>query len=323
MQIVIKNSILKILPVIDAILSPFMWLSGWALFVIRRIGLHRFPLIQSIFKKIGILPIRNHYYEALCYPEQLRHDLNKVRNLPGIDLNETEQLALLGAFQYQEELKQYPLKSDGVKPFFYQNNFFEAGDAEIYYNMIRHYKPGKIIEIGSGFSTFMAVDAISKNKQDNPSYNGKITCIEPFEHPELEQFDISVVRKQVETLEPEYFDILESGDVLFIDSSHVIRPQGDVLYEILEVLGRLKSGVIVHIHDIFTPRDYRFGTLFEAQYFWNEQYMLEAFLSYNTQYKLLCAVNHLHKTYPEALKQACPNLAHYDSDPCSFWIQKI
>lgn len=131
------------------------------------------------------------------------------------------------------------------------------------------------------------------------------------------------MRKKVETLSPDYFDCLKSGDFLFIESSHVIRLLGDVLYEILEVLGRFKSGVIVHIHDIFTPRDYCFGTVFTSQLFWNEKYLLEAFLSYNTNYKLLCAVKHLHKTYPEVLKKSCPNLEHYDSDPCSFWIQKL
>lgn len=323
MQLIIKNSIFKLLPIIDFILSPFMWGIGWLLFALRRIGLFRFPLIQKIFKKIGVLPIRAHYYEPLCYIEQMRHSLETVRNLPGINLNEAEQLELLNFFQYQEELKQYPLTHIMGKPFFYKNNFFEAGDAEIYYNMIRHFKPKKIIEIGSGFSTFMAIDAINKNQQENINYNGKITCIEPFEHPELEKFDITVVRKQVETLPASYFDTLEAGDFLFIDSSHVIRPQGDVLYEILEVLGRLKPGVIVHIHDIFTPRDYRFGTVFDSQLFWNEQYILEAFLSYNLNYKIICAVNHLHKTYPEELKKACPNLAYYDSDPCSFWIEKL
>ncbi len=323
MQLILKNSIFKVLPIIDFILSPFMYLTGWLLFLMRRIGLFRFPLVQKIFKHIGILPIRAHYYEPLCYVEQMRHSLDTVRNLPGIDLNEAEQLELLNIFHYQEELKNYPLNKAKEQPFFYKNNFFEAGDAEIYYNMIRHFKPKQIIEIGSGFSTFMAIDAIKQNKLENASYNGKITCIEPFEHPELEQFDITVVRKQVETLPASYFDVLESGDFLFIDSSHVIRPQGDVLYEILEVLGRLKPGVIVHIHDIFTPRDYRFGTVFDSQLFWNEQYILEAFLSYNPRYKILCAVNHLHKTYPEALKKVCPNLTHYDSDPCSFWIERI
>lgn len=323
MQLIIKNSIFKLLPIIDALLAPFMWGIGWLLFLLRRIGLFRFPLIQKIFKKIGILPIRAHYYEPLCYEEQMRHSLESIRNLPGLNLNEAEQLSLLDEFKYQEELKQYPLTRIMGKAFFYKNNFFEAGDAEIYYNMIRYFKPNKIIEIGSGFSTFMAIDAIKKNKKENPDYFGKIICIEPFEHPELEQFDITVVRKQVETLAPSYFDSLKSGDFLFIDSSHVIRPQGDVLYEILEVLGRLNSGVIVHIHDIFTPRDYRFGTVFDSQLFWNEQYILEAFLSYNLNYKIICAVNHLHKSYPEALKKACPNLAHYDSDPCSFWIQKL
>lgn len=323
MHLIQKQAILKILPLIDLLLSPFVWVAGWILVFVRRVGIYRFPVIRRVFKSIGILPIRHHYYEPLCYQDEMRHSTEAVRSLPGLDLKESAQLALLNEFCYQDELLAYPLEKEANQPYYYKNNFYEAGDAEIYYNVIRHFKPQKIIEIGSGFSTYMAIDASQKNQSENPQHTCEITCIEPFEHPELEAMGVNVKRNKVETLDPAYFDQLSSDDILFIDSSHVIRPQGDVLYEILEVLGRLKPGVLVHIHDVFTPRDYRQGTLFEAQYFWNEQYLLEAFLSYNLNFEILLSVNHLHKSHSAALRNACPNLKSYDPDPCSFWIRRV
>jgi len=74
---------------------------------------------------------------------------------------------------------------------------------------------------------------------------------------------------------------------LFIDSSHIIRPQGDVLFEYLEILPILNAGVFVHIHDIFTPKDYLSEWILDGKVFWNEQYLLEAFLSFNTCFKIM------------------------------------
>ena len=114
---------------------------------------------------------------------------------------------------------------------------------------------------------------------------------------------------------------LDRNDILFIDSSHVIRPQGDVLFAYLELLGSLKSGVIIHIHDIFTPRDYLARWLLTESKLYNEQYLMEAFLSYNDQFRVIASLNHLWHHYPDQLGQVCPILrSEPDHEPVSFWL---
>lgn len=127
----------------------------------------------------------------------------------------------------------------------------------------------------------MAIEALKKNRDEDPSYNCEHVCIEPYEMPWLETVDVSVVRKKVEEVELEFFSQLQKNDILFIDSSHVIRPQGDVVFEYLELLPSLNIGVVVHIHDIFSPKNYLAEWLQDDVRFWNEQYLLEAFLSHN------------------------------------------
>ena len=116
--------------------------------------------------------------------------------------------------------------------------------------MVRHFQPRLIIEVGSGFSSLIVGEAIAKNN------NSALICIEPFPQEFLrEGFPglHSLIEKQVEDIELEFFSQLGSGDILFIDSSHTVKIGGDVNYLFLEVLPRLKPGVIVHVHDIFFP----------------------------------------------------------------------
>ena len=107
-----------------------------------------------------------------------------------------------------------------------------------------------------GLSTLMIQQAVNMNKGEDPVHKTRHICVEPFENKWLEKLSVSVKRTKVEDLHLDFFATLEKGDFLFIDSSHVIRPQGDVLFEYLEILPVLKPGVIVHIHDIFSPKDY-------------------------------------------------------------------
>ena len=102
-----------------------------------------------------------------------------------------------------------------------------------------------------------------------------ISCIEPYEMPWLEKTGVAVVRKKVEDVEPSFFSQLQENDVLFIDSSHIIRHQGDVLFEFLEVLPSLNKGVIVHVHEIFSPKNYLKQWLQDKIKFWNEQFLAE------------------------------------------------
>ena len=110
---------------------------------------------------------------------------------------------------------------------------------------------------------------------------------------------------------------------MFIDSSHIIRPQGDVLFEILEILPVLSSGVIVHIHDIFSPKDYPDKWILKEHRLWNEQYLLEAFLSNNRDFEIIGSLNYLMHNYPKELKSVSPILNKQENrEPGSFWIRK-
>ena len=203
--------------------------------------------------------------------------------------------------------------------YYYRNKSFEAGDAELYYSIIRNYQPNKIIEIGSGYSTLMATEAIKKNNNQC-----SITCIEPFEMDWLEKLEINIIREKVEMLSRDVFHSLAKNDILFIDSSHVIRPQGDVIFAMLEILPVLKPGVLVHFHDIFTPNDYPSKWLTEEFRLWNEQYLLEAFLSNNSGFEIVCSLNLLTQAFPDVVNKAFPVHAKFPNPyPGSFWIRKI
>jgi hypothetical protein len=206
--------------------------------------------------------------------------------------------------------------------FHFHNGLFESGDVECWYNLIRRVKPRRIIEIGSGHSTLVAIRAIRQNTAEDPEYRCRHICIEPYQAEWLDRLDIiTVIRKRVEEVEIELFEALTHNDIVFIDSSHILRPQGDVLFEYLTLLPQLPKGVIVHIHDIFSPRDYPAAWVLQEQRLWNEQYLLEAFLNSNPQWDIILALNYLHHAYYDQLKAVCPFLMP-QREPSSFYLQK-
>ena len=118
----------------------------------------------------------------------------------------------------------------------------------------------------------------------------------------------------------EFFSQLESGDILFIDSSHTVKTGGDVNYFFLEVLPRLNPGVIVHVHDIFLPFEYRRDWVLDEFRFWTEQYLLQAFLTFNSEFEVLLANNYLLHYHKEHLKAAFPDLRRWMGG--SFWMRR-
>lgn len=288
--------------------------------IIRRGGVENFYLNKYLIKVFGIFPIRNHYYEPrFVYPTNF--DFDQIRKIPfEIDLD--KQLLLLNEFYNIVELNSLPPDIPISKGGFFVNNpNFGAGDVELYYLIIRKFKPKRIIEIGSGYSTMLCLKAIDQNKLDGIQTD--LTCIEPFEMPFLNQEkNITLIRKPVEEVGFDLFQSLEENDILFIDSSHIIRPGNDLLHIFFEILPMLKKGVIIHIHDIFSPRHYPKEWLTEKMRFWNEQYLLEAFLHNNHDYQVLFTANHLVKSHYEEAKKVLIHLQP-NSEPSSFWMQKI
>jgi hypothetical protein len=245
---------------------------------------------------------------------------NHVRELP-IEMNMADQLKQLHLIEKSTELALLDAAKMGDGRFYVHNPNFGAGDSELYYLLIRDRKPKRIIEIGSGYSTQLSLLALEKNRAEGADC--LITCIEPFEMPFLDAVkEITVIRKQVETLPISLFESLEANDILFIDSSHIIRPGDDLLFIYFQILPILQKGVLIQIHDIFTPRHYPQEWLTKKMRFWNEQYLLEAFLYNNDGFKPLFALNHLVKTDFAAAKKTLIHLAP-DSEPSSFWMERV
>lgn len=314
-------------PIVDWILAPLVLAAAMLMKIVRRFGIWRMPVSKAIFNRVGIYPIRDHYYEPMFnYPAHLFRSLREERSLPGIDMNEATQLSLLARFDYADELKRLPRSPSDGKSYYYGNPNFAEGDAECLYSLIRLCKPRRIIEVGSGFSTMMAREAVEQNRREDAAYRCRHICIEPFEMGWLDGVPgIEVLRQRVEQMDKQPFLELEKNDILFIDSSHVIRPQGDVLCEYLEILPLLKPGVMIHIHDIFTPRDYLDHWLIDEVKLWNEQYLLEAFMSCNPQFEIIAALNFLSYHHPAKLAEKFPMLRENAEhpEPRSFWIRKV
>ena len=318
MKILIK----LLFPVLDLCLAPFVLPAAFLMKLLRRAGVERLPVSRKALSAAGVFPVADHYYEPLINFDLLLKPLEQHRFLPGININTAEQLSLLERFCFSEELRPFLAPKANDLTYSFGNGFFDSGDAEFLYNIVRLRKPKRVVEIGSGNSTLLVIEAIRRNQTDDPGYRCEHICIEPYEMPWLERSGVQVLRQRVESVEKGLFERLSCDDLLFIDSSHVIRPQGDVLCEFLEILPLLQPGVVVHIHDIFTPRDYPHAWVVDRVRLWNEQYLMEALLSGNPHWKIIGALNYLRHEHFSALKAACPFLTP-DREPASFYIEKV
>ncbi len=276
------------------------------LIYLRSRGLMTFPRTNRVLTKMGLLPIRDHYYEPYVSESDLRRKLDAPRELPGLDLRLSSQLALLRSFCMQDELATIQMEP-GLLRYGYRNVTFGPVDAGLLYGMVRRHRPKRIVEVGCGMSTLVIRQALESGGMACDHI-----CIEPFENPWLEKLPVRGIRDRVERLNPgELAGLLHAGDLLFIDSSHVVKPQGDVLFIIQELLPFLEAGVLVHFHDIFTPRDYPHSWVLGARVLWTEQYLLESFLWNNPGWEVILSANMLAEEHHEALAEALPILRTY------------
>ena len=254
-----------------------------------------------------------HYYEPLPdFRSITTEQITRRRTYPGIDFNWNEQLTLVNELAaYGNELRELQFDFDNV--------FFNGFDAAVYYSLIRHLQPQRIVEIGGGYSTQIADRALARNG------TGKLTCIEPYPEERLNgaKLDIELITKRVEEIDIDFFSSLEANDILFIDSSHTVKFGSDVCFEFLEVLPRLKPGVWIHVHDIFFPHDYPEEWLIERRQAWNEQYLLEAFLSFNSRFSVQLANHWFCLDHLDAAARLWPRSLSPNYGACSFWMKRI
>jgi predicted O-methyltransferase YrrM len=255
----------------------------------------------------GVVVLPNHYYTPIADVRELKRTKEswaRRSSMTGIGVDIERQSALLKEVvaPFEREYRLNRTYKEG------QVNGFGPGfgyvEAQCLHGVLRWLKPKRIIEVGSGVSTHCAVKALELNASEGRP--GKITCIDPNPSDYLKRApEIELVARKVEELDPAEFDKLERGDFLFIDSSHAVRPAGDVDYLYLEVLPRIKPGCVIHIHDIYFP--YRFqrdllNGLFQSM----ETAMLEALLTNNDRIEILFCLSMLHYDAQDVMREVFP-----------------
>lgn len=301
---------------LDILLVIPVLIGGVVLKLFRLVGSQHLALCTSILRRVGVFPIVNHYYEPWFMGHQ---DIKNSSFSVHWDLE--AQLRYLKNLQFSDEFLLLLEGKLASVPYNFElyNGSFGSGDAELLYNFVRFVKPRKIIEIGCGSSTKIMLAARMQNESSHAS--SEHVCIEPFEQPWLEQLDnIRVVRECVEHVDIDWSSELNAGDLLFIDSSHMLRPGGDVHFEYSRILPSLKSGVYIHIHDIFLPNNYLPHWLTKEVKFWNEQYLLECILANTDRYEVILGANYLKQNAYSELKNVCPCITR-EREPGSLYLQ--
>ena len=223
----------------------------------------------------------------------------------GIDYNDHLHINILqDIFPKYIDSFDYPDEGphDDELTFFYnKNSQFSWLDSRSLFVLLQHIRPNKIIEVGSGYSTLLMND-VNKRYLDS---SVKITCIEPYPRSFLmdSRMNISLKKDFVQNIEIDFFKSLGENDILFIDSSHISKIGSDVNYLYLEILPNLNSGVIVHIHDIFLPHEYKKEWI-ETGIFFNEQYLVQMMLSYTSRYEVIFTSNYAHVKHRKLLAKA-------------------
>ena len=241
--------------------------------------------------------------------------------IPAIDLNEGRQLALFEEFKkYYNEQPFKPEKKEGLR-YYFENQFYPYADAIILYCMVRQTKPRRIVEVGSGFSSGLILDT------NHLFFNDAISCtfIEPFPErllsllTEKDKRRNKIEQANIQEVDLNLFDELTDGDMLVIDSSHVVKTASDVNHIFFEILPRLKGGIYVHFHDVMYPFEYPREWVYKG-WAWNEAYVLRAFLQYNTAFQIQFFYHFFERFHRDQLAEHMPLCLK--SGGASIWLRK-
>jgi predicted O-methyltransferase YrrM len=297
-------------------------------------------------QRVGINVTPNHFYWPIPDIAELeRREWPARMPTVAFDFHFDRQLERLRtmAAEYGPEWSFPEQSTNGSGAYHYNNGFFETVDAEIAYSFVRKFKPARIIEIGAGFSTRVLAAALQANLERD-SNGGELVSIDPM--PERLPQDgfsdvVTVIPQRIQDVDLATFQSLRKNDILFIDSSHVVATGSDVVREYLDILPTLHSGVLVHLHDIFLPSDYPREAVLRNMCFWSEQYLLQAFLSFNSSFEVLWASSAMqvfhrealdaafprwknsYKRLPKAQRRWVPTMDRQRVWPSSFWIRRV
>jgi len=277
---------------------------------------HRFPL--------------GHYYSPLPDNRELAQEPHRSlvwpenpRETPGVDWNGELQRSLArDVFAAQERLAFAERETADPTVYWTANDQYPALDAWVLEGFLRYLRPKRMIEIGSGFSSLVS----ARVNREFLGGSMRFTSIEPYPRAFLQEGVPGITELRVELVQEtplELFETLEDGDVVFVDTSHTVKTGGDVAWIYGEVLPRLRSGVVVHIHDAFIPGDYPEQWVMEG-WGWNEIYLIKAFLAFNSGFEVLFGVQWMLQNHPELIDEAFPGFPdHRERAGGALWLQRL
>ncbi|MCU0334080.1 MAG: class I SAM-dependent methyltransferase [Chitinophagaceae bacterium] len=269
-----------------------------------------------------------HYYSPVVDLDDLAKRKDAIwqsgRSLPGIDLNTAEQQSFLALLkEYSGKFPFHEHEGNGYR-YYLDNKTYPHADGLVLFSMLHHFRPKKIIEVGSGFSSALMLDT----KDHFLKYAIELTFIDPNPADRLfgllkenDYQDVTIIDDIVQNVGIDAFSRLGENDILFIDNSHVSKTGSDVNYLMTNILPQLNKGVIVHIHDIFYPFEYPEDWLFAHKLNWNEIYGVHQFLLFNQAFKIIFFSDYVQQTFAANLRQEVPML--YKGRPGSLWIQRV
>jgi Methyltransferase domain len=236
-----------------------------------------------------------HFYSPICDPAELSlryrdpWTMPFLRNLPGIDLALEAQIDLWDSWKPILSDARILSTDDPSRRYRMPSTQYGIGDAIIYVCMLRHLQPRRLIEVGSGWSSALALDTFDRHFNTRP----QTIFIDPYPAllksllTEQDKSTVEIIASCVQDVPLKYFDSLQENDLLFIDSTHIVKTGSDVAYELFEILPRLHRGVVVHFHDVFYPFEYPSEWVLVRNYSWNEIYTLRAFLTGNQSWEIV------------------------------------
>ncbi len=291
--------------------------------------------VRRVFGWMGFnVAHRADYYSTLPVLEEIektRARWDRPSDLPGVDLDVAAMRSRLAGLAQRWEKEFLAETGDYLAN---TRKGFGPGypefDARTLYYMLREHKPARYLEVGSGLSTYYASLAGKRNAAEGAPL--QITCIEPYPFDTLHTIEnFSLIEGFVQDVPTARFEELEAGDVLFIDSSHSLKIDSDVAYLFLEVLPRVKPGVIVHIHDVPFPYNTPFPAdtwLFGERWplYWQEAMVVQTFLAFNKEFPIELSIPMLRFDDEVALRNAHPRYVPVADDPnppSSLWLRRV
>jgi Methyltransferase domain len=274
--------------------------------------------------RLGLQVVVKSFYSPIPDLKRIPESFWERENeLTGIHFDLDHQLGYLDELRpYLAEFRPEEQANGDSDTYFLDNGSYGRVDADVLYAIVRAAKPKRIIELGSGYTTLVAAQACLENEREGAA--AEYAAFDPFPgtaRPDLPGLT-ELVRMPAEELPTERFATLGVNDLLIVDTTHTVKMGGDVNHVVLDILPTLGTGVLVHFHDIFLPWEYPRRWAEDYGLYWNEQYLLQAFLSLNDEFEILCALYALARRRPDKLRELIPSWRD-DAVPGAFWIRRV